>query len=939
MQTNDIELLRRFVVDQDHVAFEALIKRHGPMVLNVCRRKLPNRSDAEDAFQATFIVFVRKAGSMMKHPSVSVAGWLYGVALRVSLKLCAHEARRIEKESEVIPVQQTETPAIEPWNELWPLVDEELKRLPKKYRLPILLCHLEGQTCEKAAEQLGWTADRVKGMLRRGREILKDRLVQRGVTATVGTLAVVLAENASASVPDSLLVSTVETAVGGGANSAGALAGLKLPLNALAQWMLKRLLIEKLLVGTAVVITALGVGAASYIYIKSQETGSPRTEAERHQPSQQARPVPGVRKTINTKASTESWDEKFARMSLEELIREAMEEYGQRKRQQIYDYLGRTYTTADFDRLLIIARRIHPEDTEGFVRSLVREWVPGNPASVAAWAKGLPPGRFRDAAIRSAVLRWVELSPAETAEWVIKDLPYSAMQHSTLYEIVLALVVNDPQAAMEWAERFQPSDIRRSEVITCVTSALADQDSQAAASWLASLDVSEKIRAEAVQPIAAAEKRVATGSTRFNFMDSIHVPEESPESFKKEFKELSERMEVEDTAKSFAENDPIQAMAWAQDLPRGDSRDTAIDAILRQWIDQNSRTAATWILQQTAIESKPLDRSTMRVFTQADPEAGFLLAQEFLQHSHLESGEVKQLAEDWAGTTQWSTVRATDWLNNQTESDFRNETLKAVEAAAKTAFLQRAKEGEDSNTVMVEVLQFPDKKERCDRLKASVVSWALQDWVQQNPLTAVEWVNQQVPPGEERQIMLSRIGVEWVTRDPTAATQWALEKLPPDERQEVVIAMSKRAVESSTSEALKLADSLSEGPDRWDLYKNLGHLIAERFDTDAAMELDALPPGSSRDYAIAGFAWRSTIARGGHPEIGVPWIRKLTNPDILEPTSFFRKENGTSFFEIKDFFKHWHSEDPSGAVQWIQNSLLSTETKAELIGSVAGNAP
>src|SRR6516165_10199472 len=162
----DGQLLERFVSQRDEAAFELLLWRHGTMVLNVCRRVLDHQHDAEDAFQATFLAFVRKARSIVRREAV--AGWLYRVAFRVAVEARnkAHKRRRLEI---TVPDELALEPAQEAdWHELRPVLDEELNRLPERLRLPLVLCYLEGKTNEEAARQLGCPPGTIFSRLARG---------------------------------------------------------------------------------------------------------------------------------------------------------------------------------------------------------------------------------------------------------------------------------------------------------------------------------------------------------------------------------------------------------------------------------------------------------------------------------------------------------------------------------------------------------------------------------------------------------------------------------------------------------------------------------------------------------------------------------------------------------------------------------------------------
>ena len=178
----DGQLLARFVATRDEPAFAALVRRHGPMVLGVCRRLLPRGPDAEDAFQATFLVLFRRARALDR--GGSVANWLYTVAYHVALRARADAARRRQCERAV--PRRDEAPAADVWSDLRPVLDEELTRLPDKYRAPVVLCYLEGKTNEEAGRLLGCPVGTVKGRLSRARDLLRARLARRGVTLSAG---------------------------------------------------------------------------------------------------------------------------------------------------------------------------------------------------------------------------------------------------------------------------------------------------------------------------------------------------------------------------------------------------------------------------------------------------------------------------------------------------------------------------------------------------------------------------------------------------------------------------------------------------------------------------------------------------------------------------------------------------------------------------------
>jgi RNA polymerase sigma factor (sigma-70 family) len=266
----DGQLLDCFLTQRDDAAFAALVRRHGPMVWGVCRRALPNYHDAEDAFQATFLVLVRKAVTV--EPKEMVANWLYGVAHQTALKARSVAARRKGRERQVLEMPE---PAVEErrvWQDLQPLLDQELSRLPDKYRAPIVLCDLEGKTRKEAARQLGWPEGTVAGRLATARKMLARRLARRGVALSGGALAAVLSQKAaSAGVPSSVVSSTIQAAALVAAGPAAAAGAISLKVAALTEGVMRAMLMSKLKAVMVVVLMAgfLATGATVFTPCKA----------------------------------------------------------------------------------------------------------------------------------------------------------------------------------------------------------------------------------------------------------------------------------------------------------------------------------------------------------------------------------------------------------------------------------------------------------------------------------------------------------------------------------------------------------------------------------------------------------------------------------------------------------------------------------------------
>jgi RNA polymerase sigma factor (sigma-70 family) len=208
-ELSDAQLLERFASQRDEAAFVALVRRHGPLVLGVCRRLLRDWHDAEDAFQTTFVALARQAGSLRRPESLGP--WLHGVAARTALKARGRAARRraCEREAAATRATMVEHPDEVVWRDLRPVLDEAVASLPEPCRMPFVLCYLEGRTVSEAARELGWPRGTVATRLALARRGLRARLASRGVALSAVALAGALAGNeASANPPVSLLVST-----------------------------------------------------------------------------------------------------------------------------------------------------------------------------------------------------------------------------------------------------------------------------------------------------------------------------------------------------------------------------------------------------------------------------------------------------------------------------------------------------------------------------------------------------------------------------------------------------------------------------------------------------------------------------------------------------------------------------------------------------------
>jgi RNA polymerase sigma factor (sigma-70 family) len=266
---SDEQLRERFVRGGDSTAFEALVARHGPMVFAVCRGVLGNEADTDDAFQATFLVLVRKARSLSVDNTL--AGWLYRVAYRIATRAKRVAARRRlweRKRSAGMGEAAEGQRALE--HDVAPLLYSELDRLPGKYRDPVLLCYLEGMTYEEAAARLRWPTGTVASRLTRARELLRTRLTRRGVTLSAAALAAELARPATAAMQPAWARRAVDTASAVAQGQALPTSGVSAGARSLAEWAVRTPLGAKLLVAPFILVAVFSATALPPLLVRWQ---------------------------------------------------------------------------------------------------------------------------------------------------------------------------------------------------------------------------------------------------------------------------------------------------------------------------------------------------------------------------------------------------------------------------------------------------------------------------------------------------------------------------------------------------------------------------------------------------------------------------------------------------------------------------------------------
>jgi RNA polymerase sigma factor (sigma-70 family) len=285
--------LRRFAQARDsagELAFRELVDRHGPMVLAVCRQILRHSHDVEDAFQATFLVLVRRADSI--RVGESLGPWLCSVAFRTAQRARAVASRH--RPGNVEQMRAAEGPPGEAdafLLDMRPLLYEELGRLPDRYRAPIVLCHLEGKTHEQAARLLDWPVGTLSGRLSRGRQLLRSRLERRGVLVPSAILCVPWLSGLQSVVPITLADCTVKTAV-----QSSTAQMVSASVLSLTQGVLRTMLIRKLRTISAVLLIGAISGGAGVVAHRAAATPGPRAHegkpAATSSQNAEATPVP-----------------------------------------------------------------------------------------------------------------------------------------------------------------------------------------------------------------------------------------------------------------------------------------------------------------------------------------------------------------------------------------------------------------------------------------------------------------------------------------------------------------------------------------------------------------------------------------------------------------------------------------------------------------------
>jgi RNA polymerase sigma factor (sigma-70 family) len=393
----DAQLLARWLASRDEAAFELLVWRHGPTVLGVCQRLLRVSQDVEDAFQATFLVFLRKAQTIGK--GNAVAGWLYQVAYRVALNARQRSSRQALLDGQEVLIPAPPTTDLAEWHDVRPVLDDEVSRLPQRYRSVFVLCCLEGKTNEEAARELGVPIGTVLSRLARARARLRSHLTRRGVTLSAGFLAATgWSAQASASVPACLVVSTMKAALLGTAEQAATAGVITAQAAALTKGALHAMWISKLqTTATALVLSVALIGGGGWFTYGALAAGPGKGSSQVTRGDDTAKEN-GNAKADEEERQTGNADKEDLRKRLEDATLRARKL--ERENKLLTRELNDRRDTATALQISNDALKRRLEQLEQRLKELEAHLAGARPGGIGVGSKRTPPSRSREEARR-----------------------------------------------------------------------------------------------------------------------------------------------------------------------------------------------------------------------------------------------------------------------------------------------------------------------------------------------------------------------------------------------------------------------------------------------------------------------------------------------------------------------------------------------------------
>jgi RNA polymerase sigma factor (sigma-70 family) len=276
MDSSGEQLLEKYLASNDQQAFEGLVRRYGPMVMGVCQRVLENPHDAEDAFQAAFVVLARKANAIEKRESIG--SWLHGVAFRCAIKLRSMSVKRHQQlQAEIAQgAFDREADPAALWREMRPILDEELGQLPEKYRAPLILSYFEGRNSREVASTLGLSDDLVRKRVERGKDLLRDRLVRRGIVVSTAMLTVILFERTACAITPELAAATAKQSLSLAAGQTSGGAAVSPRVAGIARDVMEAMELNRLWTAASITLGVVGILGTILLtaYLARSPTGS-----------------------------------------------------------------------------------------------------------------------------------------------------------------------------------------------------------------------------------------------------------------------------------------------------------------------------------------------------------------------------------------------------------------------------------------------------------------------------------------------------------------------------------------------------------------------------------------------------------------------------------------------------------------------------------------
>ncbi len=747
--TPEQELLRAFVAEGQETAFEELVRRHASMVMGVCRRTISNPHDAEEAFQAAFLILARKAASIRQQQSIG--SWLYRVAMYTALKARARAASRTQHQISLEDnVPEIPDPSSnDPWAQVRPILDEELNHLPEKFRSPLVLCYLEGRNYDEAARELGLSHTTLKMRLQQARDLLCRRLVRQGVTLSAAALGTLLTQNASATVTADLISSTVHTSTAAITSTQTAASGATAASVAqLAKDGLSALFIEKIkmILGGLVVtggVAALAVlltfalrpvekplSASSAIHRqKTSQQASQSVPQNRNLEASPSKNVPAEDPNVQLPNSVEEYVDRF---------KEAAEQSSDLQRWAMLRTLGIRLSDEDF---AAIEKQGGNPIHQAYHAMMIRKWVEMDPLSAANYFYRFQSFPIPQARVSNGVSFYNE-----------KGDPWSGCPSDWLRWIVMQWVQQDRQEALSWAQQL-PKSSGKMTALGSVAMTISFSDPQAGLELFQSLGIQEEL----IEPTEQAAGKLASENPQAAIQWVQQLPEgsRSPRGFA-----LYRAVAI------WAGKDLKGALQWAEDLPP-DSKEnhdklTALLAIALVWGEQDVKAARDYFLK-VALENSENEEVLGKILmyqAHKDPKGAMAFAEKNLPEGKMRSEILRTLILQQASNV----VNIADTLEEAISSiqslpeEYRDQAFLAVthwedpQEVVAWLKLQPAGSLRDrlfqnmifglSNTHKMKFEEIVSLANEIGNeiMRSSAVTHALNEWLHVDPTAAAEWI-------------------------------------------------------------------------------------------------------------------------------------------------------------------------------------------------------